>query len=152
MLTVDIEFFDGIQTLHPITAAFQTPIYSNIGYQILAYVLEEITNKTFADAFRSSLLHPLNLTRTSLEAPATEDNVIIPIDPSTSWWNLATGGTSSFGGMYSTAADLTTLGQSILSSSLLAPAVTRAWLKPRTHTAGRRGAGGGPGGGRRRRL
>ncbi|KAI9147440.1 Beta-lactamase-like protein sdnR [Paramyrothecium foliicola] len=37
--------------------------------------------------------------------------------------------------MFSTAADLTRLGQSILKSSLLAPSTTRSWLKPITHTA-----------------
>lgn len=40
-----------------------------------------------------------------------------------------------FGGMYSTAADLTKLGRSILGSKLLSPEQTRAWMKPRTHTA-----------------
>lgn len=37
--------------------------------------------------------------------------------------------------MFSTAADLTRLGQSILKSSLLEPSTTRAWMKPITHTA-----------------
>jgi hypothetical protein len=37
--------------------------------------------------------------------------------------------------MFSTAADLTRLGQSILKSSILDPATTRSWLKPITHTA-----------------
>lgn len=39
------------------------------------------------------------------------------------------------GGMFSTAADLTTVGQSILTSSHLAPSLTRQWLKPVAHTA-----------------
>ncbi|KAG8674049.1 hypothetical protein FPOAC1_000012 [Fusarium poae] len=37
--------------------------------------------------------------------------------------------------MFSTIADLTRLGQSILKSSVLDPATTRSWLKPITHTA-----------------
>ncbi len=40
-----------------------------------------------------------------------------------------------FGGMFSTGADLTTLGQAILSSSILPSAVSRQWLKPITHTS-----------------
>lgn len=42
---------------------------------------------------------------------------------------------NSYGGMFSTIADLTRLGQSILKSSILEPATTRSWLKPITHTA-----------------
>jgi len=37
--------------------------------------------------------------------------------------------------MFSTSADLTRLGQSILKSSVLASSMTRAWMKPITHTA-----------------
>ena len=50
----------------------------------------------------------------------------------------------SFGGMFSTAADLTKVGQSILSSSVLKPHVTRQWLKPITHTADLRNSVGMP--------
>ena len=40
-----------------------------------------------------------------------------------------------YGGIFTTAADITALGQSILKSSLLQPQATRAWLKPVTHTS-----------------
>lgn len=40
------------------------------------------------------------------------------------------------GGYFSTLADLTTLGRSILSSTILPPRTTRQWLKPLTHTSG----------------
>lgn len=42
---------------------------------------------------------------------------------------------SSSGGIYSNAADFRTLGLSILHSKLLSPATTRAWMKPRAHSA-----------------
>ena len=51
---------------------------------------------------------------------------------------------TSSGGMYSTPRDLSTLGQAILNSKLLKPALTRRWLKPHSFTADLRTAVGAP--------
>lgn len=70
------------------------PIYSNEAFQILAYALEGITNKTFAQVFEESLVRPLNLTRTSATPlEATEGlNLIIPENEIDSWWKVDAGG------------------------------------------------------------
>ncbi|KIX01720.1 uncharacterized protein Z518_09446 [Rhinocladiella mackenziei CBS 650.93] len=129
------EFFKGISSFRPVAPTSHTPIYSNIAYQILAYAVEGMTNRTFKDSLQSSILDPLGLKRTSLEAPPKKDNVVIPEGEDLSWWSVTTGGASPYGGMFSTASDLTILGQSILNSTLLSGATTRAWLKPVTHTS-----------------
>lgn len=51
---------------------------------------------------------------------------------------------SSTAGYYSTLTDLTTLGRSILDSTLLPPLITRKWLKPITHTSSLRFSLGSP--------
>ncbi|KAH7166429.1 beta-lactamase/transpeptidase-like protein [Dactylonectria macrodidyma] len=131
------EFFKGItsKSAFAVTSTSNTPIYSNAAFQILAYALETMTNKTFEASLQSSLLKPLGLSRTSLEAPKNKSNAVIPGNETTSWWDIEMDGASPYGGMFSTAADLTTLGQSILRSSILASNETRAWLKPVTHTS-----------------
>jgi len=69
------------------------PIYSNVAWQILAYAIEGMTNRTLADNFNTTLLRPLNLTGTFLEPPPiTADlNAIIPGGEVESWWRLNTG-------------------------------------------------------------
>ncbi|KAH7207360.1 beta-lactamase/transpeptidase-like protein [Fusarium oxysporum] len=131
------EFFQGITapTFLPITSTANTPVYSNVAYQILTYALEGMTRKPFKKSFQSSLLHPLSMKRTSLEAPGSKENAMIPENEQLSWWNVTTADGSPYGGMFSTAADLTRLGQSILNSSILSPSETRSWMKPITHTA-----------------
>ncbi|KAF5675557.1 beta-lactamase-like 1 [Fusarium heterosporum] len=130
-------FFQGITAANsfPITSIGNTPVYSNLAYQILAYALEEMTGKSFEKSFRSSLLSPLSMNRTTLECPKDKENAVIPENDLLSWWNITTGDASVYGGMFSTAADLTRLGQSILKSSVLEPSITRSWLKPIAHTA-----------------
>ncbi|RGP66569.1 beta-lactamase-like 1 [Fusarium longipes] len=131
------EFFQGITgpTFVPITSTANTPVYSNVAFQILAYALEGMTRKSFKESFQSCLLGPLSMSRTGLEAPKSKHNAIIPENEQLSWWNVTTADGSPYGGMFSTAADLTRLGQSILKSSILSASETRAWMKPNSHTA-----------------
>ncbi|PNP80895.1 hypothetical protein FNYG_05710 [Fusarium nygamai] len=131
------EFFEGIttQNFFPVTSTANTPVYSNVAYQILSYALEGMTRKPFKKSFQSSLTEPLSMKRTSLEAPKSKENAMIPENEQLSWWNITTADGSPYGGMFSTAADLTRLGQSILNSSILSPSETRSWMKPIAHTA-----------------
>jgi hypothetical protein len=41
------DFFQRLVTVHPVTSTFSKPVYSNVAFQILAYALEAMTNKTF---------------------------------------------------------------------------------------------------------
>ncbi|KAH8665353.1 beta-lactamase/transpeptidase-like protein [Ilyonectria robusta] len=131
------EFFKGITSkiALPVTSTSNTPIYSNMAYQILAYALEAMTNKTFEESFNSALLGPLGLNNTTLEAPKDDSNAVIPGNKTISWWDRTMADASPYGGMFSTPSDLTAIAQSILSSSILPDHVTRAWLKPVSHTA-----------------
>ena len=71
--------------------SFNTPVYGNVPFQILAYALEAITQKPYADIFDSSLRKPLGLSRTSLEPPQDADNALIPGGKSESWWDVSMG-------------------------------------------------------------
>ncbi|KAK7587980.1 hypothetical protein V3481_010666 [Fusarium oxysporum f. sp. vasinfectum] len=106
------EFFQGITapTFLPITSTANTPVYSNVAYQILAYALEGMTRKPFKKSFQSSLLDPLSMKRTGLEAPKNKENAMIPENEQLSWWNVTTADGSP-------------------------PSETRSWMKPITHTA-----------------
>ena len=66
-------------------------MYSNLAYQILAYALEGMTGKTFEKSLQSSLLKPLSMKRTSLEAPKGKTNAIIPENELRSGWNVTWG-------------------------------------------------------------
>ncbi|KAM5349515.1 hypothetical protein ACJ41O_006020 [Fusarium nematophilum] len=84
------EFFAGITKKNalPVTSTSNTPVYSNMAYQILAYALEAMTNRTFEESLYSSLLDPLGMNRTTLEAPEDKTNAVIPGNEDTSGWNL----------------------------------------------------------------
>ena len=67
----------------PVSQSFQTPNYSNMAFQILAYAVEKITGTPFPDLVTQQLIEPLNLTRTFVTNPDDESNAVIE-----SGWDL----------------------------------------------------------------
>lgn len=62
-----------------------------MAYQILAYALESMTGKSFEKSIKSSLLSPLSMKRTTLEAPKDKKNAMIPENELVSSWNMTLG-------------------------------------------------------------
>jgi CubicO group peptidase (beta-lactamase class C family) len=80
-----IEFFTDFARYSPAFASGETPAYSNVAFQLIAYAFEEITGKTFATALQESVLTPLGLTKTSYTAPAASLGVIPGTLEKTEW-------------------------------------------------------------------
>ena len=127
-------FAKAVDTRTPTWAPNSIPAYSNTAYQVLAYAVESIVGEPFQELFERSIVEQLGLQDTSYDIPASTEQGVIPSDPSSSYWNAEVGDAIPMGGMFSTANDLTTIGRSILASSLLDTNTTRAWLKPTTFT------------------
>ncbi|KAK4233038.1 beta-lactamase/transpeptidase-like protein [Achaetomium macrosporum] len=122
--------FKHILQTWPSALSYRTPNYSNMAFQILAYAVENITGMPFPDLVTEQLLKPLNLSRTYLYQPSDDTNAVV-------WdgWDIEFGEEAPMGGYYSSLNDLTTIGRSILNSTILSPLDTRQWLKPITHTS-----------------
>jgi hypothetical protein len=72
------QFFEGFTSRHPVYAPGTAAIYSNAGYQILSYVLENITAVDFPTLVQESLFKPLSLTGSTWQhPPASNESVII---------------------------------------------------------------------------
>jgi CubicO group peptidase (beta-lactamase class C family) len=118
----------------PLEAAFSVPIYSNGGYQILAYALEAITNRTMSDMIFNDVFCPLEMVDSSYTLK-NGTAAVVPGSVDLSGWSMPLGDAGPAGGMYSSPRDMVKLGQSILSNKQLSPAATRRWLKPWAPTA-----------------
>ncbi|KIW12893.1 hypothetical protein PV08_08080 [Exophiala spinifera] len=127
------EFFQNFGKRPPIFGAFTSPAYSNIGYALLGKVIENVTGKPYAQYLQDAIFKPTNMSRSSVGAPSNTSAAFIPAG--TSWYGANLGYERSTGGVYSTNNDLLRFGKAILSSHLLSPAKTRAWMKPRSFTS-----------------
>lgn len=123
-----------------------TPAYSNAAFATLGLILEVVANSSFNNVLRDLLITPLKLNGTTISAPTDSTNAVIPGDATLSGWDIDISDTpgAAMGGMYSTPNDLSAIGLSILSSSLLPGPTTRAWLKPTSFTSSLIGAVGRP--------
>lgn len=71
----------------PVFAPFTTPIYSNAAFGVLAFALENITNKSFPDMM-ASMYTKLNLTKTSYTTPNSTDGGVIPWNTTYAGWDI----------------------------------------------------------------
>ncbi|KAK4169801.1 beta-lactamase/transpeptidase-like protein [Cladorrhinum sp. PSN259] len=113
-----------------VSATYQSAIYSNVGFQLLAYAVENITGQPFSSLVESQLVKPLNLTRTFLSQPANDTNAVV-VDG----YDLDIGDEGPAGAYYLSLSDLSTVGRSILRSTILPQRTTRKWLHPNSHTS-----------------
>lgn len=111
------------------------PIYSNAGYQILGYAIENITGRHFEDLITNDVFCPLGMENSSYTLPTGKPvHGVIPGNDSASLWNAPQGGAGPAGGIYSTQNDLIKFGQAIMKNAQLSPTVTREWMKPVANT------------------
>lgn len=126
-----------------VNAPNTTPAYSNSAFALLGYVLESLTGASFDEIMQRSLIEPLGLKNTFGTVPDPSLG-IIALNETFSGWNIDINEVQAMGGQFSSANDMSTIGRAILSSKLLSGSVTRAWLKPTSHTSSLIGSVGRP--------
>ncbi|KAH8658115.1 beta-lactamase/transpeptidase-like protein [Xylariales sp. PMI_506] len=136
-----------IQQQNAVTRPWVSPVYSNEAFQILAMAVENITGEDFGKSFQEAIIKRLGLTKTFWRRPQDMSDIIDvklddPIEGHAFDYDL--GIYTPTGGAYSSLADLSAIGRSILRSSLLPLSTTHEWLKPSTFVAHKHGAVGKP--------
>ncbi|KAF2651180.1 alkaline D-peptidase [Lophiostoma macrostomum CBS 122681] len=128
------EFLSYIATRPPVFSSAATPVFSNAGFIILAYALETIKGRPFADLLQGSILGPLHMSNTSLLS-APIQNSVLPSTVLNTGFDDAISAEGPFNVHFSSVSDLSTALRAILSSQFLDQAVTNRWLKPVSQTS-----------------
>lgn len=77
---------------HPIYAPFTTPAYSNAAFEILGYVVENVTAHPYQVVVQKTIFDPLGLRHSSVSTPRNASVGVIPIGESD--WDFDLGGGS----------------------------------------------------------
>ncbi|KAF2006630.1 beta-lactamase/transpeptidase-like protein [Amniculicola lignicola CBS 123094] len=109
------------------------PLYSNFAFIPLGLALEKAYGKPYTDVIQELIIDPLKLKSTTFGDPLNGSAAILP-GPSDQWWTDDFGNYNAAGGLWSTPNDLMIFLRAILSSKLLSPTYTRAWLQPTSLT------------------
>ncbi|KAI1806278.1 beta-lactamase/transpeptidase-like protein [Daldinia bambusicola] len=139
------QFFEGLGRLPPSFSPFVTPAYSDIGYTLLGYALQQMTGKEFGTIVQDRVIKPLGLNRTFYTTPADSVGIIPGNRYLTTWaFNMGNESPGRTGNMYTSSSDLSRVGRAILRSTLMPPAATRRWLKPVTFSSDPKSSVGAP--------
>ncbi|KEF57061.1 uncharacterized protein A1O9_07251 [Exophiala aquamarina CBS 119918] len=133
--TPAVEFLRFIEAQTPVAASWDTPIYSNEAFQLLGMAFENITGEAISDSFKSDIAKPLDLKRSFWTPPINDANAMVVNPPGAHRFDEDIGDFSAAGGQVMSLGDLSSLGRSVLRSSLLPPALTREWLKSTSLTS-----------------
>ena len=123
-------YLNSMLNTHPVYAPYHQPVYSDMAYSLLAFALENITGDSFPTIFENALVKPLSLSSTSYNSPRDLSNSIIPVNDTFAVFTPSLSYLQPGGGMYSSLNDLSAIGRSVLSSSLLTPETRNQWMKP----------------------
>jgi hypothetical protein len=89
--------------MNPVFAPNQESTYSNVAYELLGLVIENVTNQTFESYITEAIFKPLNMTESSL-SPPPDSVAVIPLQPH--YWDVDEGIQSPTGGIYTSSIDL----------------------------------------------
>lgn len=83
------DFLRGLSQRNPVYAPFTTPVYSNAAFELLGYVLENVTALPYEVALQKLIFDPLGLHQSSVSKPRNASLGVIPIGEND--WDLDLG-------------------------------------------------------------
>lgn len=79
------EVFAGLGIVPPSFVPSNTPAYSNVGYQLLAYALEGMANKQFTNMLEANIINKLGLNHTYYHQTPPQSLGVVPPGNELGW-------------------------------------------------------------------
>ncbi|KAK5108442.1 hypothetical protein LTR62_008329 [Meristemomyces frigidus] len=110
----------------------QQSTYSNVAFELLGLVLQNVTGLPYEEYMKQAIFAPLNLTSTSLDKPS-DDHAVLPLGQF--FWDVREGIHNPTGGVYSSSNDMSAYCRYILTHyNAIATGVN--WLFPASWSMG----------------
>lgn len=129
------DFFNRLKQLGPLFAPNQKSTYSNVNFEVLGLVIENITGLKYKDYIQKHIFDPLNMTSSTLSKPSDEHAVLPVLERGNNYWDVKEGIQNPTGGIYSSSSDMSKFLRYILTHyNTLATGVN--WLLPASWSTG----------------
>lgn len=127
------ELLENLKKKAPIFAPNQRSTYSNLNFEILGLVLENVTGVDYSEYMRQAIFEPLDMPSTSLFKPGSDEHAVLPVGQF--FWDVDEGIHSPTGGIYSSSADMSKYVRYVLTHyNALATGVN--WMMPASWSGG----------------
>ncbi|KAL7912515.1 beta-lactamase/transpeptidase-like protein [Trichoderma velutinum] len=127
------EYFAGLIQRHPVFPSYSKALYSNAAYRILAYVLEDITGRSYDEVVMNDVFQPLGMKHSNSLPPSRKGAGVIP--DGDAGWSRVYGDEIATGGLLSSTNDLVKFGRAIFANKQLCSMETLRWMKPASLTS-----------------
>ncbi|EME50059.1 hypothetical protein DOTSEDRAFT_85305 [Dothistroma septosporum NZE10] len=100
------DFLSELKGKKPLFAPNQKSTYSNLNFELLGLVLENVTGMSYKDYIQEAIFVPVEMTDSSLETPSDEHAVLPVMADGFNYWDIEEGVQAPTGGIYSSSSDL----------------------------------------------
>ncbi|KAF4464344.1 hypothetical protein FALBO_8820 [Fusarium albosuccineum] len=129
------QFFQDLENHAFVWQPGQRAAYSNPGFILLSFALENITNMKYEEIISQQIIKPLGLSSATSFKLQNISNSVIPVDGGFEWMTLPIGHNDASAGLYATPNDLARFLRGILRHELMSGPKTDIWLKPAVFTS-----------------
>lgn len=126
------ELIDSLKNSKPVLAPNQESTYSNLAFELLGLVIQNVTGMDYSHYIEEAIFKPLKMTGTSLEKPS-DLHAVLPVGEN--YWDREEGIQRPTGGIYSSTTDMSKFLRYILTHyNALATGVN--WMQPASWSTG----------------
>nr|POE75554.1 beta-lactamase-like protein [Quercus suber] len=128
------QMLDYLKRKKPLFAPNQKSSYSNIAFELLGLVIENVTGLNFTDYMQQEIFDTIGMNASTLRAPESDDHAVLPAI-GFNFWDVDMGIQNPAGGIYSSSSDMSKYMRYILTHfNTLATGVN--WLMPASWSTG----------------
>lgn len=98
------QLLEAVRTLKPLFAPNQRSTYSNLNFELLGLVLQNVTGLPYEDYMNKAIFAPLGMSTTTLSCPESDEHAVLPIGQN--YWDVDEGVQAPTGGIYSNTDDM----------------------------------------------
>ncbi|CAK3956300.1 Hypothetical predicted protein [Lecanosticta acicola] len=107
------DLLSTLKNFSPLFAPNQKSTYSNVNFELLGLVLENVTGMPYEDYITHAIFQPLNMTSSTLTTPPSDTHAVLPLVPPEglyseggNYWDVDEGIQAPTGGIYSSSTDM----------------------------------------------
>ena len=104
------ELFDTLKNFNPLFAPNQKSTYSNVAFELLGIVIENVSGLAYEEYITEAIFKPLGMASSSVSTPSSEEHAVLPIVEGGNFWGVDEGVQNPTGAIYSSASDMVSPG------------------------------------------
>ncbi|WPG98240.1 beta-lactamase-like protein [Acrodontium crateriforme] len=101
------QLLDALKAYKPVFAPNQKSTYSNIAFEILGLVIENVSGLSYEEYIQEAIFDEVGMPSATISSPRSDGHAVLPVIPNGNFWDNDLGIQNPTGGIFVSSADLT---------------------------------------------